>query len=73
MKEGRKERLGSMKTDRVGREGGGKRGEGSEEERKGEDEEGGGILRGRDSLDSPVGVLLRYRRGTVHCTLMCHV
>ena len=47
--------------------------EGSEEERKGEDEEGGGILRGRDSLDSPVGVLLRYRRGTVHCTLMCHV
>ena len=38
--------------------------------KKGEDEEGGGVLRGRDSSDSPVGVLLRYRQGTIHCTLM---
>ena len=30
----------------------------------------GGVLRGRDSSDSPVGVLLRYRQGTIHCTLM---
>ena len=70
MKEGRKERWGSMKTDRVGREGGRKMGEGSEEERRGRMRRGGGITRTglfRFSSWSLTPVQTR------NCTLYTHV